>query len=70
MNLVDEIKEIVKLKTMDVPSIRNELQRSYPEASPDSLLRCILLIAEIDPELILDKSKSDYKFNAVGLKKG
>ena len=67
MNLVNEIKEIVKNKMVDVPSIRDELQKYYPKANSDSLLRCILLIAEIDPELNLDKSKSKYNYYAVSL---
>ncbi len=66
MNLVNEIKEIVKNGFIDAPSIRNELLKYYPKANSDNLLKCVLLIAEIDPELTIDKSRTDHKFYAVG----
>ncbi len=69
MNLVDDIKNIVKNKAVEVPTIRNKLQRKYPEADSDDLRNCIVLIAKIDKELLLDESKTEYNYFAISLKK-
>ena len=68
MNLVNEIKEIVKNEAVEVPKIRDELQKKYPKADSNKLRDCIILISEIDEELLIDKSKTIYKYFAVKLK--
>ena len=67
MNLVDEIKKIVKNKTVEVPTIRDELQKLYPKADVNDLRNCIVLIAKIDTDLSLDETKSEYKYFTVSL---
>jgi hypothetical protein len=69
MNLVNEIKNIVTNEMIEAPIIRDTLLKLYPNSKSESLLQCILLIAEIDPGLALDRSRTKYKFYAVGLLK-